>query len=107
MPLLFHVRAGGAIVPLNFTVLEPCDEPKLPPVIVTDAPIGPDAGFKLSMTGAVEVTVKPETLLVTLEAVTATPPEVAPAGTETWMLVGPQMVAGAAAMPLNLTVLEP
>jgi len=43
---------GVAAVPLNVTVLVPCVPPKLAPVIVTDAPTNPDAGFRLAMLGA-------------------------------------------------------
>ena len=41
-----------AVVPLNFTVLVPCVEPKLVPVIVTDAPTAPEVGDGLLMLGA-------------------------------------------------------
>ena len=41
-----------AVVPLNLTVLVPCVEPKLVPVIVTDAPTAPDVGDKLVILGA-------------------------------------------------------
>lgn len=40
-----------AVVPLNLTVLEPCEFPKLEPAIVTDAPTAPDVGVKLDMEG--------------------------------------------------------
>ena len=40
-----------ADVPLNFTVLEPCVEPKLLPAIVTDAPTAPEFGARLVMVG--------------------------------------------------------
>jgi hypothetical protein len=43
---------GVPAIPLNVTVLDPCVEPKLAPVIVTDVPTGPDVGDKLVMTGA-------------------------------------------------------
>src|SRR6266849_886571 len=43
---------GVAVVPLNVTVLVPCDDPKFVPVIVTDAPTAPDVGDKLVMLGA-------------------------------------------------------
>lgn len=42
---------GVAVVPLNFTVLEPCVEPKFVPVIVTDAPIAPEVGERLVIVG--------------------------------------------------------
>ena len=41
-----------AVVPLNFTVLEPCVEPKFVPVIVTDAPTAPVVGDRLVILGA-------------------------------------------------------
>jgi hypothetical protein len=40
-----------AVVPLNFTVLEPCVEPKFSPVIVTDATTAPEVGDRLLMLG--------------------------------------------------------
>jgi hypothetical protein len=43
---------GAAAVPLNFTVLAPWVVPKFAPVMVTDAPTNPDAGFTLVMLGA-------------------------------------------------------
>jgi hypothetical protein len=43
---------GDAAVPLKVTVLVPCVAPKFVPVIVTLAPINPDAGFRLVMAGA-------------------------------------------------------
>ncbi len=43
---------GVAAVPLNVTVLVPCEAPKFAPVIVTLAPTNPDVGFKLVMPGA-------------------------------------------------------
>lgn len=42
---------GVAVVPLNLTVLVPCDAPKLEPVIVTGVPAGPVVGFRLAMLG--------------------------------------------------------
>jgi len=44
---------GVAPPPLNMTVLVPWLVPKFAPVIVTDAPIGPEEGFRLVMLGAV------------------------------------------------------
>ncbi len=46
-----------AATPLNVTVLVPCVAPKFAPLIVTDVPISPDAGFKFVMLGAGVVTV--------------------------------------------------
>src|SRR5579864_2485221 len=37
----------AAAVPPTVTLLDPCVEPKFVPVIVTDAPSGPDVGDKL------------------------------------------------------------
>jgi len=55
---------GAAVVPLNLSVLVPCDEPKFVPVIVTDAPTAPDVGDRLVMLG-VGRTVKLDPLLST------------------------------------------
>jgi hypothetical protein len=95
---------GVAVVPPNVTVLVPWLAPKFTPAIVTGVPTGPDAGFRLVMLGAVEVTVKDTPLLATPLTVTITLPVVAPFGTGTVMLVALQL-AGVAAMPLNVTVL--
>src|SRR5260370_6471683 len=92
-------------VPLNVRVLVPCVAPKFAPLIVTEAPTGPEVGLRLVMLG-VGVTLKFTVLLVTPPTVTTTPPDVAPAGTGTPMLVALQLV-GVAAVPLNLTVLVP
>ena len=43
---------GVPVVPLNVTVLVPCDAPKFVPVMVTAVPTGPEVGFKLEMVGA-------------------------------------------------------
>jgi hypothetical protein len=94
-----------AVLPLKLTY--PGDVPKFAPVIVTGVPTGPDAGVRFVMLGEFEVTVKYATLLGTPQTLTTTLPVVAPTGTKTWMLVGPQLVAGAAVVPLNFTVLEP
>ena len=51
-----------AAVPLNFRVLVPCEEPKLVPVIVTDAPTAPVVGDRVVTLG---VSVKVEPLLST------------------------------------------
>jgi hypothetical protein len=97
---------GVAVVPLNFTVLDPCVAPKFAPAIVTDAPTNPDVGFKLVMLGPGTVTVKLTPLLAIPPTVTTTLPVVAPAGTGTTMLVALQLV-GVAVTPLNVTVLDP
>jgi hypothetical protein len=97
---------GVAVVPLNFTVLDPCVAPKFAPAIVTEIPTSPDVGFKLEMLGAAVVTVKLAPLLATPPTVTTTLPVVAPPGTGTTMLVALQFV-GVAVTPLNVTVLVP
>jgi hypothetical protein len=52
-------------------------------------------------------TVKADPLLAVPNTVTTTLPVVAPAGTDTVMLVGLQALAAAAAIPLNVIVLVP
>lgn len=94
-----------AVVPLNFTVLVPCDEPKLVPVIVTAAPTAPVVIDKLVILGAA-TTVKLFPLLAVPYTVTTTFPVVAPLGTVATILVALQLVA-VAVVPLNLTVLVP
>jgi hypothetical protein len=47
--LQFETVVAG--VPLNVTVLDPTDEPKLVPVMVTDVPTAPDVGLKFVMVG--------------------------------------------------------
>jgi hypothetical protein len=95
---------GVAVVPLNCTVLAPCVEPKLFPVIVTDVPMTPTAGVKLAIAG---LTVN-ETELPALPTVTNTvaAPGCNPSGTGAVMLVLLQLV-GVAGVPLKVTVLEP
>src|SRR6266481_2190341 len=95
-----------AAIPLNVTVLVPCVAPKFAPVIVTDVPINPDAGFKLVMLGPGTVTVKFMPLLATPPTLTTTFPVVAPDGTSTTTLVALQLV-GVAVIPLNVAVLVP
>jgi hypothetical protein len=46
---------GKVWVPLNATVLFVCDGPKPVPVIVTEVPTTPDAGFRLVMVAAESV----------------------------------------------------
>ena len=50
--LLADQLVGVAAVPLKATVLVPCVEPNLVPVIVTDVPTGPPAGERLVNVGA-------------------------------------------------------
>ncbi len=99
-----HVETVAA-VPLNFTVLEPWDEPKFVPVIVTDVPTGPDVGDRLPIEG-VGRTVKVMPFEATPFTVTTRLPVVAPEGTTATIEVALQLET-VAAVPLNLTVLEP
>jgi hypothetical protein len=98
--------AAVAVVPLNFTVLDPCVAPKFAPLIVTDVPTTPEVGFMLLMLGAGTGTVKLTPLLAAPPTVTTTLPVVAPAGTGTAMLVALQLV-GVAPIPLKVTLLVP
>jgi hypothetical protein len=82
------------------TVLVPWVDPKLRPVIVTDAPTAPDVGERLLMLGN---TVNATPLLFTPLAKTTTLPVVAPVGTVTLIEVALQLVT-VAVVPLNSTV---
>jgi hypothetical protein len=82
---------GVAVVPLNVTVLEPCDEPKLAPEIVTDIPTAAKVGETLEIVG-VGKTVKLFPLLANPATVTTTLPVVAPLGTDVWICVFVQLV---------------
>src|SRR5258707_423687 len=95
-----------ALFRFKVTVLVPCVAPKFVPVIVTGVPTNPDTGFRLVMPGPGDDTVKFTPLLATTPTVTTTFPVVAPAGTVATMLAAPQLVV-AAAIPLNVTVLDP
>src|SRR5262249_359011 len=95
---------GVADTPLNVTVLVPCVAPKFVPVMVTDVPTAPEVGVSVLIIGVGGTTVKLTPLLATPDTVTTTFPVVAPLGTVTAMLVELQLV-GAAAVPLNVTVL--
>jgi hypothetical protein len=93
-----------AFVPLKETVLEPCDDPKFEPKMVTAIPNGPDVGFKLVIWGP--LTRKFTPLLAIPPTVTTTLPVVAPAGTSATTLVALQL-AMVAVMPLKVTALDP
>src|SRR5437870_1560364 len=97
--------ATGTAVPLSKIVLPPCVAPNPVPAIATSDPTAPEVGERLVML-KVSTTVKLMPLLVTPLAFTTTFPVVAPLGTGATMLVAFQLVAGAA-VPLNVTVLEP
>jgi hypothetical protein len=92
-----------AVVPLNFTVLVPCELPKPLPAIVTDAPTAPDVGERLLILG---VTVNLIPLLAEPPTVTITLPVVAAVGTGTTIFVLLQLL-GVPAAPLKVTVLVP
>lgn len=42
---------GVAAVPLNVTLLAPCDDPKFVPMIVTEVPTGPEVGLRVEIVG--------------------------------------------------------
>jgi len=94
---------GVVAVPLNATVLVPCDAPKFVPLSVTEVPTGPKFGFRLVIVGGV-VIVKRTPLLGTPPTFTSTFPVVVPAGTGAVMLVSVQFDA-LVCMPLNVTKL--
>ena len=96
---------GVANVPLKLTVLEVCVLPKFIPLIVTEAPTGPELGDRLVILGA-GTTVNETPLLLTPLACTTTFPVVAPEGTGATIEVALQLV-GVASVPLKLTVLVP
>ena len=60
LPALHEV--GVAATLLNVTVLVPCEDPKLDPEMVTEAPTAPEVGLRLLMEGGT-VTVKETPLL--------------------------------------------
>src|SRR2546426_8772843 len=62
---------GVAAVPLNLTVLVPWVEPKFVPVIVTEVPTEPEAGFKLVMLGGSATGFTVKLIPATLPPVTA------------------------------------
>jgi hypothetical protein len=104
MPVALQL-VGVAAVPLNVTVLVPCDAPKFAPATIIDVPTIPEFGVRLVMLGGTR-TVKLIPLLATPPTVTTTLPVVAPVGTSAVMLVALQAV-GMAVVPLNFTVLVP
>lgn len=93
---------GVAAVPLNVTVLVPCDAPKLVPLITTDWPAGEIPGEMPMIFGE---TPNEKPLLARPLTETTTEPLVA-LGTGTMMLMSDQLV-GVAAVPLKVTVLLP
>ena len=102
MPVSLQL-VGVAAVPLKVTVLVPCGAPKLLPVIVTEAPTGPEVGLRLMMAG---VTVNKTRLLPTPLTITMRLPVVAPAGTGATMTVSLQLVGVTVEAP-SVTALVP
>ena len=88
------------VVPLKVILLDPCDVPKVVPVIVTDVPTTPEAGERLVILG---ITVKLTPVLALPPTVTTTFPVDAPFGTGTTIEFALQLV-GVAVVPLNVTV---
>src|SRR5256885_931499 len=93
------VKLGAGVVTVKVT-------PLLAPASVRELPTTPEVVFKLVRLGAGVKTVKVTPLLATPPTVTTTLPVLAPLGTGATMLVALQLV-GAAATPLNFTVLVP
>jgi hypothetical protein len=110
-----QLATEAAAMPLNITVLEPWLDPKLDPEIVTRVPTAPDEGDTPVMIGDPEdpedpeelVTVKLTPLLAVPPTVTTTFPVVAPAGTCAAIDEPVQLTTDVAAVPLNITVLDP
>jgi hypothetical protein len=92
-----------ARVPLNVTVLVPCELPKFVPLMTTEVPIGPEFGDRPLLVG---VTVKFTPLLAFPATVTTTLPVIALLGTVTEMLPLLQLVT-VAVVPLNVMALVP
>ncbi len=97
--------AGVPALPLNSTVPLPCVAPKPVPVMLIEAPTGPELGDRLAMLGG-GTTVKLTPALATLDTVTTTFPVVAPEGTGT-TIFDPAQLVGVPGVPLNVTVLVP
>lgn len=94
-----------AVTPLNVTVLLPWVAPNPVPVIVTTSPVFAEFGLT-DVTLKPDETVKLRPLLAAPPTDTTTFPVVAPFGTAATISPSLQLVA-VAAVPLNLTVLEP
>jgi hypothetical protein len=95
---------GVVVTQLNVTVLDPCDEPKFAPLIVTGTPISADVGDTPRIAG--DVSVKASPLLSRFDTITITFPELVPAGTGATICVLLQLVA-VVVTSLNATVLDP
>jgi hypothetical protein len=88
---------------LNVTTLDPCDEPKLEPLMVTLDPTRAADGDRLVAIGG---TTNMEPLLASPPTVTTTLPVAAPGGTGATIADALQP-AGVVATPLNATLLPP
>jgi hypothetical protein len=93
---------GVAVVPLNLSVLLPCDTPKFDPEMVIESPTIPEFGDKPEIAGVAK-TVKLLPLLSTPLAWIMTFPVVAPGGTGAFIVVEFQLL-GDANVPLKFTV---
>lgn len=93
----------AAAIPLKVTVLEPCEAPKVVPLMTTVVPEVPLVGDRLVMWG---VTVNEIPLLAFPPTVATTIPVVAAAGTGHVMVVAVQFV-GLQLAPLKANVLAP
>ena len=88
-----HVPQGVAGVPLKVTVLVPCVAPKFDPVIVTEAPIAPDAGERFEIVGEVPQPLKlMDTLSKVAEPSVELLPPLAPNPIYTFWLMGIESV---------------
>jgi hypothetical protein len=96
---------ADATAPPKVTVLLPGVDPKLLPLIVTDVPIGPEAGERVVIWGftvkETELLAAPLTVITTLAA-----PGKRPLGTLATILATPQLVTVAVAPP-KVSVLVP
>ena len=103
--VLLQLVIEVAVNPLKLTVLDPCEEPKLVPVMVTEEPTVPEVGLRPVIVG-VPSTVKDGPALATPLTVTTTFPINAPDGTTAVIDVLLQLVIEVAVTPLKLTVLN-
>lgn len=105
MMLVSLQLVGFAGTLLNVTVLVPCVPPKVEPVIVMDAPTGPDAGLRLVIAG---VTWKTAALLPNPPTETCTPAGPADRfGTMTPPILLALQLVGATPTPPTVTWLVP
>ena len=96
---------GVAALPLKVNLLDPCVDPKLRPVTVTEVATGPLLGETVEMFGICNTVNETPFVAVPL-TVTTTLPVVAPCGTGATIVPVLQFV-GVVVTPLNATVLVP